>query len=192
MTLQFVLCVILPSFIDALFFYYYFKKIGQSIFKNDFVWIDLPIVVGLFTLLSCYYWLYYILDGLFSRNDELVGARGYADFILLADELNYRIKHKINLNSDVIKRLPPKEYATWMYSNLKNNYNGALRESLLTTWLSDGINGRLPDYPQYGKGTPIRIAVGRCSPAFPIDGRITPAMFLRPDHGLLKGQKGLW
>lgn len=74
--------------------------------------------------------------GLFTRTDELIGARGYTDFILLADELSYRIKHKINLNSDV-KMLPLKEYAAWMYSNLKNNYSGTLRESLLTRWLTD-------------------------------------------------------
>lgn len=61
MYMQFILCVILPSFIDAVFFYFYFKENGQSIFENNFVWIDLPIVVGLFALLSSYYWLYYIL-----------------------------------------------------------------------------------------------------------------------------------
>lgn len=60
MRYQFDLCVLLPTFLDALFFYFYFKDKGENIFDNGFFWIDLPIVTGLFALLSGYYWIYFL------------------------------------------------------------------------------------------------------------------------------------
>lgn len=58
---QFSLCVVLPSLLDTLYFYFHFKSVGQSVFKNGFIWKDLPIVAGLFALLSAYYWNYYLM-----------------------------------------------------------------------------------------------------------------------------------
>ncbi|UPZ37988.1 thioredoxin family protein [Sphingobacterium sp. PCS056] len=74
---------------------------------------------------------------LFSRDDELTGSRGYADFILLADELRYRIKHNISYTGEV-KYLHNSDFASWMYNNIKTNYSGSLREILLTEWFSNG------------------------------------------------------
>lgn len=60
MGLQFAFCVMLPTFLDGLFFYFYFRDKGESIFENGFFWTDLPIVAGLFAILSAYYWIYFL------------------------------------------------------------------------------------------------------------------------------------
>lgn len=67
---------------------------------------------------------------LLSEDNTLVEAPVYADFLLMKNDLKYRIIHNVSTRFVTDK----KHYFDWMYQNLKTNYNGALRDRLITTW----------------------------------------------------------
>ncbi|MCY1662574.1 LytTR family transcriptional regulator DNA-binding domain-containing protein [Chryseobacterium sp. SL1] len=124
-TLQLVLGVITPTFLDIFFISIYFSIIGQNILENGFFLIDLPIIISFLIILNLYYLIHYLLltepknivsiskdsrEPIQSKTLAIEGDGTMMQFDVGQDILYvYRFKNHVNLFAFNGKEYPMKE-----------------------------------------------------------------------------------
>lgn len=111
--LQFIIGIIIPSFIDIIFVWIYFTALGKNIMEIGFFLIDFPIIIAFLTILNLYYLIHYLLlteskeikdhskgaiENIHSKKLTIEHGGATIQFVVTQDILYfYRFRNRVNL-----------------------------------------------------------------------------------------------